>query len=288
LCLVMEQRVPPERPKLRMMEEDGVRDHNKSSEGARGVASQMWHQKGQRCPKGTIPIRRSTLHDVLRAKSLYDFGKKQPRSTPLARAVDAPDVVTGNGHEVCYYFFNFFFEIKSNPRASPNFNPEPCLLRICSRSSLLPCASLRRSKNKPKNPAAPPSLSTCAGDKTLSPENPDHAPATPSSRLKTPEISTKLLAFFSSANFTGTLLPQLAQPHASLRSPLVLAGNPLAFFDQSTDSTENISEGADSTFPPSISPFNPLITTPENQSLQSCAPRTEKPPVLNPILWFQG
>ncbi|KAI4302000.1 hypothetical protein L6164_035224 [Bauhinia variegata] len=60
---------------------------------------QTWHRNGTRCPKGTVPIRRSTVHDVLRAKSLYHFGKKQPRMIPLSRRIDAPDVVTGNGHE---------------------------------------------------------------------------------------------------------------------------------------------------------------------------------------------
>ncbi|XP_058215687.1 protein neprosin isoform X2 [Rhododendron vialii] len=59
--------------------------------------------QGERCPKGTVPIRRSTVDDVLRAKSLYDFGKKQVK-TPLiknggGRQINAPDVVSGNGHE---------------------------------------------------------------------------------------------------------------------------------------------------------------------------------------------
>lgn len=92
------QRVPPEMPK--MIKTDAVRERN-SSESERlrgGIAWQMWHQKGQKCPKGTVPIRRSTVHDVLRAKSLYDFGKKQSK-IPLSRRVDAPDVQTGNGHE---------------------------------------------------------------------------------------------------------------------------------------------------------------------------------------------
>ncbi|XP_059665695.1 protein neprosin-like [Cornus florida] len=99
------QRVPPEKPKMRMMKESVERDYKKknSSSGSDGVirdsAWQMWHQKGQRCPKGTVPIRRTTEHDVLRAKSLYDFGKKQSRSPTLHRRVDAPDVVSGNGHE---------------------------------------------------------------------------------------------------------------------------------------------------------------------------------------------
>lgn len=63
-------------------------------------AWQMWHQNKTMCPKGTVPIRRSTVHDVLRAKSLYHYGKKQSRMG-LSRHTDAPDVVSGNGHEVC-------------------------------------------------------------------------------------------------------------------------------------------------------------------------------------------
>ncbi|KAG4914060.1 hypothetical protein AAZX31_19G235300 [Glycine max] len=62
-------------------------------------ARQMWHKNGTRCPKGTIPVRRSTVHDVLRAKSLFDFGKKQRRFPLTRRRSDAPDVVSGNGHE---------------------------------------------------------------------------------------------------------------------------------------------------------------------------------------------
>lgn len=101
------QRVPPEIPKLRVTKEDEVRDSNistnttSSHDYLKGSAWQMWHQKGQPCPKGTVPIRRSSVHDVLRANSLYDFGKKRRRrAMPLAaRRVDAPDVVSGNGHE---------------------------------------------------------------------------------------------------------------------------------------------------------------------------------------------
>ncbi|PSR92798.1 DNA-directed RNA polymerase [Actinidia chinensis var. chinensis] len=95
------QKSPPERPKMmRMMKEenDGVRRENRSSP-SEGIAWQMWHQKGQKCPMGTVPVRRSTVHDVLRSKSLFDFGKKQRNSLPLSRRVDAPDVVSGNGHE---------------------------------------------------------------------------------------------------------------------------------------------------------------------------------------------
>ena len=67
----------------------------------KGVLMQMWHTNGTRCPKGTVPIRRSTMNDVLRAKSLFDFGKKQRKiNSSLHRRKDAPDVVSGKGHEV--------------------------------------------------------------------------------------------------------------------------------------------------------------------------------------------
>ncbi|KAK7258609.1 hypothetical protein RIF29_24190 [Crotalaria pallida] len=97
------QRVPPKMPKGMKMKkrvenekEEGVSDDNKGAGAA--VAWQMWHRNGTRCPKGTVPIRRSKVDDVLRAKSLYHFGKKQ-RRIPLSRHTDAPDVVSGNGHE---------------------------------------------------------------------------------------------------------------------------------------------------------------------------------------------
>lgn len=85
---------------------DGSNNNNNNKVEAVRGAWQMWHQNGTRCPKGTVPIRRSTLHDVLRAKSLFHFGKKQTR-VPLTRSADAPDVVTGNGHEV--FIFIYFY-----------------------------------------------------------------------------------------------------------------------------------------------------------------------------------
>lgn len=99
------QKEPAERPKVKKMvkiDEQREEENSKKDRGGlrmRDIAWQMWHLNGTRCPKGTIPVRRSTVNDVLRAKSLYDFGKKRPRSLPLARRVDAPDVVSGNGHE---------------------------------------------------------------------------------------------------------------------------------------------------------------------------------------------
>ncbi|XP_073031479.1 protein neprosin-like isoform X3 [Primulina eburnea] len=105
------QRVAPEMPKvMKTVKTDGFSGETNSSNSfderlMGGAGWQMWHQNGLRCPKGTIPVRRSTSHDVLRAKSLYDFGKKQ-KTAGMAQfasrlsSVDAPDVVNGNGHEV--------------------------------------------------------------------------------------------------------------------------------------------------------------------------------------------
>uniref|UniRef100_A0A6N2KHE5 Neprosin PEP catalytic domain-containing protein n=1 Tax=Salix viminalis TaxID=40686 RepID=A0A6N2KHE5_SALVM len=98
------QREPPEMPRLKVLK-DGEElrpERTKKSKEAGGVRRrswQMWHRNGTRCPRGTVPIRRSTVDDVLRAKSLFDFGKKRRRSISLARRRDAPDVVSGNGHE---------------------------------------------------------------------------------------------------------------------------------------------------------------------------------------------
>ncbi|KAG0461878.1 hypothetical protein HPP92_020354 [Vanilla planifolia] len=57
---------------------------------------QTWHHVGH-CPAGTIPIRRTSVADVLRAKSLYHYGRKQRRYPSAASA--APDIISGNGHE---------------------------------------------------------------------------------------------------------------------------------------------------------------------------------------------
>ncbi|KAK1356262.1 DUF239 domain-containing protein/DUF4409 domain-containing protein [Heracleum sosnowskyi] len=99
------QRVRPEMPKR--MRENHVANVTSSDKEERvrlKDAWQAWHQNKQRCPKGSVPIRRSHVHDVLRANSLYDFGKKRhsfPGSRlPMAgRRPDAPDVVSANGHE---------------------------------------------------------------------------------------------------------------------------------------------------------------------------------------------
>ncbi|TVU04466.1 hypothetical protein EJB05_47576 [Eragrostis curvula] len=67
---------------------------NRTRRRRRG-AWQTWHHGGH-CPRGTVAIRRTTADDVLRASSVARFGRKKMHA---ARAANAPDVVTGNGHE---------------------------------------------------------------------------------------------------------------------------------------------------------------------------------------------
>ncbi|GFZ03896.1 carboxyl-terminal peptidase, putative [Actinidia rufa] len=55
---------PPERPK--------VHDSNDSVT----QSFQLWANSGDSCPEGTIPIRRTTETDVLRANSIQKFGRK--------------------------------------------------------------------------------------------------------------------------------------------------------------------------------------------------------------------
>ncbi|CAM8888639.1 unnamed protein product [Rhodiola kirilowii] len=95
------QTAPPELPRM-LKTQTTTTTSSTSSRISSNDEWQMWHKNGTRCPKGTVPLRRTTIHDVLRAKSLFHFGKKQHRFdtlNPKSRRGDAPDVVSGNGHE---------------------------------------------------------------------------------------------------------------------------------------------------------------------------------------------
>ncbi|XP_022965031.1 uncharacterized protein LOC111464977 isoform X2 [Cucurbita moschata] len=72
---------PPERP-------EGFN----SSAGSVAESFQLWRQTGESCPKGTVPIRRTTEQDILRASSVQRFGRKPIKSVRR----DSSD----SGHEV--------------------------------------------------------------------------------------------------------------------------------------------------------------------------------------------
>ncbi|KAK7330517.1 hypothetical protein VNO77_24712 [Canavalia gladiata] len=69
---------PPERPKGHTNEETVIESF------------QLWTDSGEACPQGTVPIRRTTEEDFLRASSIRRFGRK-PRSVRRDSA--------GTGHE---------------------------------------------------------------------------------------------------------------------------------------------------------------------------------------------
>ncbi|CAO2142889.1 unnamed protein product [Urochloa humidicola] len=61
--------------------------------------TQTWHQNGK-CPKNTIPIRRTTEEDILRASSVGSYGMKMPsRSIRNLFSVSSLDPNVTNGHQ---------------------------------------------------------------------------------------------------------------------------------------------------------------------------------------------
>eukprot|EP00252_Welwitschia_mirabilis_P026682 TRINITY_DN882_c0_g1_i1.p1 TRINITY_DN882_c0_g1~~TRINITY_DN882_c0_g1_i1.p1 ORF type:complete len:310 (+),score=40.64 TRINITY_DN882_c0_g1_i1:313-1242(+) len=61
--------------------------------------AQLWHQNG-RCPAGTIPIRRTHKHDILRVGSVESFGRKKPTSArPRFPKSADPDLLNESGHQ---------------------------------------------------------------------------------------------------------------------------------------------------------------------------------------------
>jgi hypothetical protein len=71
---------------------------------------QPWHQNGK-CPKNTIPIRRTKEEDAIRGTSIRRYGKKRPRSIPnlnLTNDPTTPNVLSGHQvqkgvKELCSY-----------------------------------------------------------------------------------------------------------------------------------------------------------------------------------------
>ncbi|XVE57179.1 hypothetical protein DITRI_Ditri04bG0071100 [Diplodiscus trichospermus] len=76
---------PPARPK----------GHNSTE--AVSESFQLWTDSGESCPEGTVPIRRTTEKDILRASSVRRYGRRR-------RHVRRDS--TGNGHEHAVVFVN--------------------------------------------------------------------------------------------------------------------------------------------------------------------------------------
>ncbi|EXB82510.1 hypothetical protein L484_027686 [Morus notabilis] len=87
---------PPERPK----------GHNKHSPS--GVDFQMWRLSGESCPEGTVPIRRTTEKDMLRASSVRRFGRK------VRRHVRRDSSSNGHEHAVGYVSGEQYYGAKAS------------------------------------------------------------------------------------------------------------------------------------------------------------------------------
>ncbi|XP_010940141.2 protein neprosin [Elaeis guineensis] len=87
---------PPERPKgyFRTATVDGT--------------FQAWTLAGESCPEGTVPIRRTTEEDVLRASSIGRFGRKP------AGKVRRDSTSTGHEHAVGYVLGDQYFGAKAS------------------------------------------------------------------------------------------------------------------------------------------------------------------------------
>lgn len=59
------------------------------------IVTQLWTINGK-CPQNTIPIRRTTREDILRAESIESYGKKYPNNIPRRKPANSTNEI----HEV--------------------------------------------------------------------------------------------------------------------------------------------------------------------------------------------
>ncbi|MBA0828712.1 hypothetical protein Goarm_013355, partial [Gossypium armourianum] len=88
---------PPERP-------SGVNPNEMGGEDF-----QLWSMSGESCPEGTIPVRRTSEEDMLRASSVRRFGRKRPR-----RRVRRDSTSNGHEHAVGYVSGDQYYGAKAS------------------------------------------------------------------------------------------------------------------------------------------------------------------------------
>ncbi|KAI5679235.1 hypothetical protein M9H77_10185 [Catharanthus roseus] len=69
---------------------------------------QLWSMSGELCPEGTVPIRRTTEQDILRANSIRRFGRK------LRRPVRRDSASNGHEHAVGYVNGDQYYGAKAS------------------------------------------------------------------------------------------------------------------------------------------------------------------------------
>ncbi|CAH9085480.1 unnamed protein product [Cuscuta epithymum] len=99
------QMMPNYHPESLFMDGKVLMNRTKSKKRPRPIA-QLWHLNG-RCPKGTIPIRRTKEDDILRATSIESYGKKKLKSSvPIPGSFNPNVGTTSTGHEHAIAFVN--------------------------------------------------------------------------------------------------------------------------------------------------------------------------------------
>lgn len=73
--------------------------NNESPYTKRNLVTQLWTINGK-CPKNSIAMRRTTKEDILRAKSIKNYGKKDPNSIPQHKPRNSSSNPTDGAHEV--------------------------------------------------------------------------------------------------------------------------------------------------------------------------------------------
>ncbi|XP_030499843.2 protein neprosin [Cannabis sativa] len=92
---------PPDRPKTQ-------KDHHFNDMESENENYQLWSLSGESCPEGTIPIRRTTEHDMLRASSVRRFGKK------LRKHIRRDSGSNGHEHAVGYVSGEEYYGAKAS------------------------------------------------------------------------------------------------------------------------------------------------------------------------------
>ncbi|OEL19924.1 hypothetical protein BAE44_0019059 [Dichanthelium oligosanthes] len=93
---------PEDEPVERPMPKGGADDDDE-------FFQQAWSDGGERCPEGTVPIRRTTAQDVLRSGSARRFGMK-----PRASNVRRDSTSSGHEHAVGYVTGDQFYGAKAS------------------------------------------------------------------------------------------------------------------------------------------------------------------------------
>lgn len=70
-------------------------DPDKWNNDTSNIVTQLWTINGK-CPQNTIPIRRTTREDILRAESIESYGKKYPNNIPRRKPANSTNEI----HEV--------------------------------------------------------------------------------------------------------------------------------------------------------------------------------------------